>query len=777
MELEPFITAGAAVAFSVAGYLMSNQRSRPKAGHLRTTRSESDLTKMRADAALLKSSGAAMEAASTSHNSEDSAPAVATNSPRGFRRGLNIISTDEGHSNVIQRTSIAPPSLPTLLEELEEHEEANEQENNIKSELQEKIETEDCNLEKEKEIKCDQMLSDKLLQEEEETITNKTNSLFLTETGQPETETETKVEQKSIILEKELEIKGEDENIPNKTHFLFPTMAGQPKKESETKHEQEKTSVKGKNQGIEWPHMLVRDLLYEEEEEEEEEEDDEDEEEIKYLHVLPQTLLETKEEIISICPPNTEEPKNHIKAKVELEENDDLEKEKEIERLRALAETLLERERGLEVQMLEYYGLKEQEEAMKEMENVLKTNCNEAKFLSLKVESLEEENVRLKNQILDLEKVTNKLDKNKEEIKMLKKRLRSDDDNAKEKIALLRESIDTLADKEDKSAADYEEIERKLERVKVLEVEVNELKKLNARLEEENSGLAHRLDSVQFVASSAMRGPEEQVLEEAIRLREMNEKLEQEVSQLRNDHCLSVEEVVYLRWLNACLRHELKNFNPSKGKAGASELNKSPSYHSREKVKQLLQEYSNLGIDINETNLGDLDFDYSSSSMAPSTFTSPRREQGKHSKHKAQKILGKIKKIVTGKANSNADKDKDKDRISVVASENASISCSDGSSPSSNIITVERFPQTEKHPRASLNIARSRIIEAETARSNSDLALLDVRRGEPRRYHALHLGDPSIEIDDRERAEIRKLALALKSSKSFGKSSLLCKIM
>jgi hypothetical protein len=85
--------------------------------------------------------------------------------------------------------------------------------------------------------------------------------------------------------------------------------------------------------------------------------------------------------------------------------------------------------------------------------------------------------------------------------------LRSEDDNAKEKIALLRESIETLADKEDKSAADYEEIEQKLERVKQVEEEVNELKMLNARLEEENSGLAHRLENVQFVASSTMRGP------------------------------------------------------------------------------------------------------------------------------------------------------------------------------------------------------------------------------------------------------------------------------
>jgi hypothetical protein len=249
----------------------------------------------------------------------------------------------------------------------------------------------------------------------------------------------------------------------------------------------------------------------------------------------------------------------------------------------------------------------------------------------------------------------------------------------------------------------------------------------------------------------------------------MNEKLEQEIAQLRNNHYLSVEEVVYLRWLNACLRHELKNYNPSKSKGLASELNKSPSYHSREKVKQLLKEYSNLGFDINEAGFVDLDFDYSSS-QAPSAFASPRHEQGKHLKHKTSKILGKIKKIVTGKANSNVDKDRYKDGMSSLASENASVSCSDESSPLSSIMAVERIPRSEEHPRASLNIARSRSIEPDTARSSSDIGLLDVRRGEPRRYHALHLGNSLVDVDDREREEIKKLALALKSSKPTSKS-------
>jgi hypothetical protein len=219
----------------------------------------------------------------------------------------------------------------------------------------------------------------------------------------------------------------------------------------------------------------------------------------------------------------------------------------------------------------------------------------------------------------------------------------------------------------------------------------------------------------------------------------MNEKLEQEIAQLRNDHYLSVEEVVYLRWLNTCLHHELKNYNSSKSKGLASELNKSPSYHSKEKVKQLLKEYSNLGIDINEASLVDLDFDFSS--QAPSAFASPRHEQGKHSKHKTSKILGKIKKIVTRKAHSNVDKDRDKDGVSSFASENASVSYSDESPPLRSIMAVERFPRSEKHSRASLNIARSRSIEPDTARSSSDIGFLDVRRGEPRRYHALHLGN------------------------------------
>jgi hypothetical protein len=316
---------------------------------------------------------------------------------------------DAAHSNILQRTSLALPSLPTLLEDPKELEEEQEKGNNRESESKRKIKTEDSNLEKEKEIKCDEMLSDKLL-----------NSLFPTNTVQPKLETEVEFEQqKTNSLEKEKEIKHNDklahkflkrkeETKTNKQpHSLFPSMAGQPTKEPGTRLEQEKTSSIVKNQAVEWSHT-VRELL--------EEDESGEEEEIKCIHILPQTLLETKGE--SICIPRS----RYNAPKVAQEETDDLEKEKEIEQLRALAETLLERERNLEVQMLEYYGLKEQEEAMNEMENLLKTNSTEAKFLSLKVESLQEENERLKNQILELEKVTNKLDRNKEKIKMLKKR-------------------------------------------------------------------------------------------------------------------------------------------------------------------------------------------------------------------------------------------------------------------------------------------------------------------------------------------------------------------
>jgi hypothetical protein len=76
------------------------------------------------------------------------------------------------------------------------------------------------------------------------------------------------------------------------------------------------------------------------------------------------------------------------------------------------------------------------------------------------------------------------------------------------------------------------------------------------------------------------------------RLRHANEDLQKQVEGLQMNRFSEVEELVYLRWVNACLRYELRNYNAPSGKSLARDLNNSFNPKSQEKAKQLLLEYA-----------------------------------------------------------------------------------------------------------------------------------------------------------------------------------------
>lgn len=184
-----------------------------------------------------------------------------------------------------------------------------------------------------------------------------------------------------------------------------------------------------------------------------------------------------------------------VRASDEKPNSKDLEMEQEIMRLRNLVESLSQRQRELEMEMLENYGLKEREAATKELENRLKISSVEAKFLTLKVESLQDENQRLKNQILEFEGLKNKLESMKAKIKLLKKQLKLDGEEARARMAELKNRIDVLAEKENKDEEEKTELESKLARLTQLDEEAAKLRKMNSRLEEENLELARKLES------------------------------------------------------------------------------------------------------------------------------------------------------------------------------------------------------------------------------------------------------------------------------------------
>uniref|UniRef100_A0A453EYS1 Uncharacterized protein n=1 Tax=Aegilops tauschii subsp. strangulata TaxID=200361 RepID=A0A453EYS1_AEGTS len=116
------------------------------------------------------------------------------------------------------------------------------------------------------------------------------------------------------------------------------------------------------------------------------------------------------------------------------------------------------------------------------------------------------------------------------------------------------------------------------------------------------------------------------MVDEASYLREANDRLTRQIEQLHSDHCAHVEELVYLKWVNACLRHDLRggDHHPSSAEqdqdgAGsampsAMDLSKSMSYRSSEKAKELMLQYGSLGLDgydpalfspLNESTYGD----------------------------------------------------------------------------------------------------------------------------------------------------------------------------
>lgn len=268
--------------------------------------------------------------------------------------------------------------------------------------------------------------------------------------------------------------------------------------------------------------------------------------------------------------------------------------EQEIKNLKNIVKTLKERERTREIQLLEYYGCKEQEKAIMELQNRAKIHNLEDRHLGLKIESLKAEIMKLEAQVADSAKVVPDLEAANLKIKQLKKKLRLEADHNKEQILSLNEGVLKLQNEEKNPVQVESDVQLELQKLKDLEIEADELRKSNQSLRAENSTVADKLDYLQLFAISAL---EENVLaealkEESLQLRKQNEELVKKVDHIQEGRYSDVDEVAYLKWINACLRYELRNYQPALGETTARDLSKTLSPNSRNKAKQLVVEYA-----------------------------------------------------------------------------------------------------------------------------------------------------------------------------------------
>ncbi|XP_024631081.1 protein CHUP1, chloroplastic isoform X2 [Medicago truncatula] len=96
-----------------------------------------------------------------------------------------------------------------------------------------------------------------------------------------------------------------------------------------------------------------------------------------------------------------------------------------------------------------------------------------------------------------------------------------------------------------------------------LELEVVELRRLNKELHMQKRNLTCRLSSMESQLSCSDNSSESDIVAkfkaEASLLRLTNEDLSKQVEGLQTSRLNEVEELAYLRWVNSCLRTELKN--------------------------------------------------------------------------------------------------------------------------------------------------------------------------------------------------------------------------
>ncbi|KAG8366558.1 hypothetical protein BUALT_Bualt17G0092300 [Buddleja alternifolia] len=429
-----------------------------------------------------------------------------------------------------------------------------------------------------------------------------------------------------------------------------PTPADALTKPSENDEENSGNEEQGKEQ-LTYSEDGLKEVLGETEAEEEEEE--EEKEEVKLINSIINPPSSTPSDFEDELLPEFESllsgeidfpfptdkydtPTNTKSEKDRVYESEMANNALELEKLRNLVKELEEREVKLEGELLEYYGLKEQESSISELQKQLKIKTVEIDMLNITINSLQAERKKLQEELSQGVVAKKELEMARRKIKELQKQIQLEANQTKGQLLLLKQQVSGLQAKEEEAFKNDGEIEKKLKAVKELEVEVMELKRKNKELQHEKRELKVKLDSAETKVTSLSNMTETEMVskvrEEVNNLRHTNEDLVKQVEGLQMNRFSEVEELVYLRWVNACLRFELRNYQTPSGKISARDLNKSLSPRSQERAKQLMLEYAgserggggdtDMESNFDNTSVDSEDFDNMSVDSSTSRFSS-----------------------------------------------------------------------------------------------------------------------------------------------------------
>ncbi|KAK9290471.1 hypothetical protein L1049_008641 [Liquidambar formosana] len=186
-----------------------------------------------------------------------------------------------------------------------------------------------------------------------------------------------------------------------------------------------------------------------------------------------------------------------------------------------------------------------------ELRHILSLEMTRIEFFGREITSMEAENQRLQNQVVEYLKVLDQLELLKLENGFLRRKVKKLWTKRKDQSRVMREHNLKIEAIEAEISSNRHELERKTDVIQELEDEVGKLRTVIEQLQEEKNELLTKLELAEKSASSISK-----IEAEGITMEDYN-KLSNELEQIQNDRAAEVKELVYLRWSNACLRHQL----------------------------------------------------------------------------------------------------------------------------------------------------------------------------------------------------------------------------
>ncbi|KAK2663572.1 hypothetical protein Ddye_002146 [Dipteronia dyeriana] len=234
----------------------------------------------------------------------------------------------------------------------------------------------------------------------------------------------------------------------------------------------------------------------------------------------------------------------------------------EMELLHNLIKELEKRRLAVEGKLLQLYGLKQQQSHFAQWGRRLEEKMADIDMLNDIANSLQDEIKKLQEEMRQAKSTQRQMGMAKSMMEELQMKINVNTRHMRKQLLMLEEQVSGFRGNEI-SISDAM-IENKLNDTRQVELESVKMQRRNKELELEKRELAVKLLGAQAIITAFSTITDGKIIanisQDMSILRHTNEDLSKEVERLQKNRYDIVEELVYQRWLNACLRFEIQGY-------------------------------------------------------------------------------------------------------------------------------------------------------------------------------------------------------------------------